>query len=412
MKLLALVLCCALVGPARADADGYQQLLAAARLIIPGKNGGPIKTKARIDPEENLRLERLAVARNTPALFKVRQALKTGITLSEGWDKLGYKSSDSLFRAEDGFRDLAWQLRQQSDVCVADGDLSGALDARFTLLQFANIFLSDGAAHGPLVSHYIHELAVGGFEAIAIKLDAQPCRAAIARLQTERIRRPEYAQHTRASKEEHLKWLREVVGPKPVGPEWKQELFDSGRRWGMGLRDEQIEEIVKNGSAPVIERTAHNFDLLIARDEMSYSTARQVDLPQLDETSISTPREDLLKQDLRFQHEVDTTELLLLEGALELRAIRLETGKYSPEFLAPQDPFASGKHLIYRPKNDGYLLYSIGPDGVDDEGAAIQSILRNPYIRITDRDGHKIEIYDRTNFLLPKSTGDILAPVL
>ena len=34
---------------------------------------------------------------------------------------------------------------------------------------------------------------------------------------------------------------------------------------------------------------------------------------------------------------------------------------------APRDPF-SGKQMIYRPRGTNWLLYSVGPDGVDDGG--------------------------------------------
>jgi hypothetical protein len=41
----------------------------------------------------------------------------------------------------------------------------------------------------------------------------------------------------------------------------------------------------------------------------------------------------------------------------------------APRYLSrtPTDPF-SGQPLIYRPQNTNWLLYSVGPDGVDDGG--------------------------------------------
>jgi hypothetical protein len=62
--------------------------------------------------------------------------------------------------------------------------------------------------------------------------------------------------------------------------------------------------------------------------------------------------------------------------AYALAAYRSDNGHYptklddlSPKYLAaiPGDLF-SGKPLIYRPSADGYLLYSVGPNGVDDGG--------------------------------------------
>jgi hypothetical protein len=67
--------------------------------------------------------------------------------------------------------------------------------------------------------------------------------------------------------------------------------------------------------------------------------------------------------------------LNLLCGALGLSVYKQHSGRY-PDSLTdlarinwpvPQDPFSSGP-LRYKPAQDSYLLYSIGPDGVDDGG--------------------------------------------
>jgi hypothetical protein len=65
-----------------------------------------------------------------------------------------------------------------------------------------------------------------------------------------------------------------------------------------------------------------------------------------------------------------------LHVAFALAAYQRDNGKYpktldslAPKYLptVPQDLF-SGKALIYRPANDGYLLYSVGVNCRDDEG--------------------------------------------
>jgi hypothetical protein len=62
--------------------------------------------------------------------------------------------------------------------------------------------------------------------------------------------------------------------------------------------------------------------------------------------------------------------------AFALAAFRADTGRFpaklddlAPKYLAavPDDLF-SGKPLIYRPTDAGYLLYSVGPNGTDDGG--------------------------------------------
>ncbi len=68
---------------------------------------------------------------------------------------------------------------------------------------------------------------------------------------------------------------------------------------------------------------------------------------------------------------------LLIETALALAAYRARHGNYPekldalvPELLPklPADLFAPGKTLIYRREGDGYVLYSVYKDGVDDGG--------------------------------------------
>ncbi len=83
----------------------------------------------------------------------------------------------------------------------------------------------------------------------------------------------------------------------------------------------------------------------------------------------------------------------LLLTSMALRAYELDhAGKYPdslgelvPNYLnaVPLDPFANGigVPLVYRQKGSGYLLYSVGPDGVDDGGRPLES--KDSYGRLT-----------------------------
>jgi len=79
------------------------------------------------------------------------------------------------------------------------------------------------------------------------------------------------------------------------------------------------------------------------------------------------------------------TEATLVDIALALAAYRADHGKY-PERLADlrpryrteiKDPFSDGD-LIYRPKGEGFLLYSVGPNGKDDGGRNRVDFLLDP----------------------------------
>ena len=69
---------------------------------------------------------------------------------------------------------------------------------------------------------------------------------------------------------------------------------------------------------------------------------------------------ELALRQWRWEHESDPTALADLV----------------PDYLraVPLDPY-SGERLIYRPSADGYQLYSVGPDGVDDGGKPMERML-------------------------------------
>lgn len=57
----------------------------------------------------------------------------------------------------------------------------------------------------------------------------------------------------------------------------------------------------------------------------------------------------------------------MARAALDLRGIRIANGAYPDEWEAPADPNGAGP-LGYRREGDGFVLWSVGEDGVDDAG--------------------------------------------
>ena len=82
-----------------------------------------------------------------------------------------------------------------------------------------------------------------------------------------------------------------------------------------------------------------------------------------------------------FRLLVETTIREMLLATLALEAWHRENGQY-PERLEdltsdllqsiPRDPFTADAPLLYRQDEDGYVLYSIGPDGHDNGGEAME----------------------------------------
>ena len=112
----------------------------------------------------------------------------------------------------------------------------------------------------------------------------------------------------------------------------------------------------------------------------------------------------------RFRDSVSESENALLLTTLALRAYRLEHGHNPAELNAliprylrevPRDPFLRKGALTYRLIKTGYLLYSVGPDCIDDSGHSISNYT-NP---ITNQ---RTSTYD---YIRQDSHGDIVAGV-
>jgi hypothetical protein len=82
----------------------------------------------------------------------------------------------------------------------------------------------------------------------------------------------------------------------------------------------------------------------------------------------------------RDRHDIAVARLRLLTVELALQCYRSEQGQppgrldlLVPRYLhqVPSDPF-SGRPLVYRPQGTNWLLYSIGPDRVDDGGKPME----------------------------------------
>ncbi len=97
------------------EPTGYDLLVQAGDKILPGPNGGASNADPTISPAENLKRERLAVARNAPALALVRLALQKTVDVPEPTTAI----FDFKFNAR--ARELARQFSQESDVRLATG---------------------------------------------------------------------------------------------------------------------------------------------------------------------------------------------------------------------------------------------------------------------------------------------------
>jgi hypothetical protein len=114
----------------------------------------------------------------------------------------------------------------------------------------------------------------------------------------------------------------------------------------------------------------------IKRAAASYQTAKSVVPPTMPTDPITATIAPIFGQS-KLRWTATDTESSLLELVLALQAYQLDHHEYPvkltdlvPHYLTaiPDDPFAKSGPPIYRRQGAQYLLYSIGPDGIDDGG--------------------------------------------
>lgn len=369
-----------------AELSGYDLLLQAGKTILPGPNGNPT-ARQKLTPDENLKRQRLAVARNAPALTLVRQALQKPIevpltttyqeTLPKGWSKVG---------------ELADQFFQEADVRLADGDVAGAMNSRLDIID-----MGVGYEHGSLMAFSrgadVEDIGRIGIGRIASRLDATQCRAAIERLKVIDAKRPSYTAMLNKDlmESQNLKAnnLAEIQ-KESITTEGEEdtEINQADVDAIAALTPEKVKEDAVAAYAPILENATLPYQKWIMIRPQPSSNPLFKSIADMFVTNES-----------RFWYEECRTSNMLLSIALELHAQKLEAGAYPDTFVTPPDPFSpDGKPLVYKKTEEGYLLYSVGPDGKDDNGGEIKTMIEG------EEPGNEVAI----KRLTPESTGDIV----
>lgn len=177
--------------------------------------------------------------------------------------------------------------------------------------------------------------------------------------------------------------LTDIIAKRPSfadilqNEEW---LGQGGIVEGFGhAKPSDLSEIQKETSAKdpreLFDRYTAKMDAFIAAARQPYAKRQFPDLSdKLSQTMIPAPRPLFFKADFAM------TEDELLDVSLSLRAYYADRKSYPdtlsaliPKYLeaVPVDPFGKGEPLHYKSAGTAYRLYSIGPDGIDDGGAAI-----------------------------------------
>lgn len=383
--------------PTATAPNGYDLLIEAGKLILPGENGSPSASET-LAPDENLRRQRLAVTRNAPALALMRQALRLPISTPL---VANYDAPDLIPYGK--FRELARQLIQESDVRAADGDAVGALNSRLDCLEMGAA-VSRGPVISMLVGVAIESIARNGLEPLAAKLDAPQLRLAAERMRQIEARRPTFSDIVRLEGEQTLQLSLYSLFP-PSDAAARAELATPEGRKKLGVSEREARDALALTPERVRADNARLFTTLIGAARISPRLAAMVPMPVNLNPVTELSGDILAAPGARFSYERSVAQNRLLLGALELRAQKLETGAYPAQFAAPRDPFSPDNALVYRIDGDKYTLYSVGPDARDNGGRAIR-----PELLTFDGETGQASARKTRSFNVD-SRGDVLAPV-
>ncbi len=173
--------------------------------------------------------------------------------------------------------------------------------------------------------------------------------------------------------------------------------FDSGGFAG-ALADAKFNLMwIRYPKQLVARNYTHYMDAELRRTALPYAVMRLTPDVSIPSDPISGIMDFGMDQ-FRFKAAYDETFTRLLMIMLALRAYKLDhqgsypktLGSLTPKYLSatPLDPFADQAPFQYRLVKGGasYLLYSIGPDGIDNGGSPIvyTSVSHHPALQSTD----------------------------
>jgi hypothetical protein len=326
----------------------------------------PAPVRAPLPLDRNYRIaEKAALLRqNSIALGMLRQGLQ-----HKCWNPPA-RSFGAAFPGLSNFRQLAWLLALEAQVRHARGDWGGSMNSSLDGLQFGSDIQRGGVMITALVAINCEAIARSQAWPNVEHLQPQQARAATKRLEFLMANAVTAADVVREEK-----WMGQAsIMQLFNSPNWQQQLaggFGASPSWRNNLRFLFLDK------KQVLVNHSRYMDVAIANAKLPYRAPQQP-LPLPDDPINQILMPGFYNLQWSFAHNETENGLLLL--ALALHAHRLEQGAYpaslsqlSPRYLTviPRDPLAHNLAFRYKNRGTKYTLYSVGPDGIDDNGKPV-----------------------------------------
>jgi hypothetical protein len=295
------------------------------------------------------------------------------------------RSFTQLFPHYSRFRALARLLRLEAQVKEARGDRAGAMDSNLDALALGVRTPRGGVLIGELVGIAIQ--AIGRRDAWEQVDHLGAGEAARAARRMERLL-DEQVPFWQTLQEE--KWAMQAgLLELFAKPDWRGQLLNlqpTGPNTGGPPSPEQLSaraRMLLTSKAGIMNSYTSYMDRYIASARGAYPARGAAPAPPND--VVGTALVPVFDQS---QFAITKAEALnsLLTTSLALRAYRVEHGRYpdtlsrlAPKYLKkiPADPFALKGGVGYRRTADRVVVYSVGPDGVNDGGRPVDDPAKN-----------------------------------
>jgi hypothetical protein len=315
------------------------------------------------EPNVPLDQVRAVVTRNGPALARLRQGFRKEyrsppvISFNQPLPELAT------------YRELARVLLTEGKLAEREGRPADAMRSYLDCLRLGVDVPRGGPLIHGLVGIAVQAIGLGAMQGVVDQLDARSATAAARQMAKLDAQAASAADTLLSEKEAYTAEIAQVLRNSSAlrqftgsvdGPPMAAQSLEGGVRFALTPKKRMIDDY------------RVYMDALAANARRPYYAQLPAPLPTDPINRAFLP----LFDNVHWKWAVRDAQWRIVELRLAARAYRLEHGTPPPSLSAlapaclpavPQDPFAP-KPLVFRRNGAGTLIYSRGPDGVDDGG--------------------------------------------
>lgn len=384
--------------------NAYDYYVRAGKAVVDSRKiseatGSPLPDKAEAP---TLAAQETLVRENAPALSSLRAGFAYPYMHPAERSLIFHFADDARMRG------IARLLRLEGQVKAAHGDWGSAAESNLDTVRLGEDMPHGSGLIGMLVGVAVQAIGRNSVWAAVPQLTAPQARAAARRLEAIQARHTPFAdtmqQEAWSSEANIMAVFRD--------PHWRKGVIDN-----FVTPDSDnyngVERVYAGAQMLVVSKRAIFSDYTGYMNQIVHNArlpyAAKPPLPPLPHDPLTRGMLPLYAKARLIDADRSEAQNALLTAALAVRAYTVEHGR-SPDTLAalvpaylskvPDDPFALSGPLRSVKRDNALVVYSVGPDGKDDGGRAIN----NPAAP-ADKASHA------RLFVNDNSTGDIVAGV-